>query len=197
MIWRWLFASLLLAGSSALAATEAPAPSPTAATPPQFHDIRGPLPANSLPPFLLTAGVLLLVGGLFLVVRRARHPSPSRPPTPTAHDPDAVDPLATLVDDYRRGICPGDQLIIRLDALVRDTLAARSGIPARSLTSVELRQALSHGTAYRLPFGLSPSKPLRSTQSGSFDSSGRTAQSTGSGRTVQSYESRGVRFRSG
>jgi hypothetical protein len=101
------------------------------------------LPANSLPPFLLTSGVLLLVGGLFLAVRRARHASPSRPPTPTAHDPDAVDPLATLVDDYRRGICPGDQLIIRLDGLVRDTLAARSGIPARSLTSVELRQALS------------------------------------------------------
>ncbi len=115
---------------------------PEQATPPvargDIRDIRGFLPMEGLPPFVLTGGLLLLAGGLLLARRRAR--SGARLPVPSIAAPD--DPLARLVADYREGRCPGDRLILRLDGLARDALAAGWGIPANRLTSRELRARL-------------------------------------------------------
>jgi hypothetical protein len=93
---------------------------------------------DGLPPFVLTGGLLLLVGGLLVVRRRAMTGAPPSTPPITQTE----DPLARLVSDYRTGRCPGDQLIIHVDGLVRDALAAGRGIPAHRLTSAELRAHL-------------------------------------------------------
>jgi len=121
---------LLCVASNALAAAE-------------LRDIRGPLALAGTPPFIVSGGMLLLLGGLFLLQRRRRrrrHSAAAPPPTAAARA-DAGDLLARLFADYQQGTCPGDQLVIRLDAIVRGGLAASRGIPAQRRTSAELREA--------------------------------------------------------
>jgi len=121
---------LLCVASNALAAAE-------------LRDIRGPLALAGTPPFIVSGGMLLLLGGLFLLQRRRRrrrHSAAAPPPTAAARA-DAGDLLARLFADYQQGNCPGDQLVIRLDAIVRGGLAASRGIPAQRRTSAELREA--------------------------------------------------------
>jgi len=123
---------LLCVASNALAAAE-------------LRDIRGPLALAGTPPFIVSGGMLLLLGGLFLLqrrlrLRRRRHDA-AAPPPPAAPRADAGDLLARLFADYQQGNCPGDQLVIRLDAIVRGGLAASRGIPAQRRTSAELREA--------------------------------------------------------
>lgn len=104
----------------------------------ELQDIRGPMQPDSLPPFTLTVGVLLAAGALLLLLGRRR--APAEPPSCTA--PAERDPLAVLAEEYRCGVCPGERVIVRLDALVRDALATRAGVPARHLTSWELGRRL-------------------------------------------------------
>lgn len=109
-----------------------------AVTPADLRDIRGPAGVDSLPPFALSGTVLLLIAGLFVARRHWRHMRQTALPPATVTD--ARDRLAALADDYRRGLCSAADLVVRLDALVRDTIASEAGIAARHLTSTELRQ---------------------------------------------------------
>lgn len=104
----------------------------------EIRDIRGPIAVDSLPPFALSGGMLLLIAGLFIARHRLRRRVPMRTP-PAADQPDARARLAMLADRYRQGRCTGVDLIIRLDALVREILASNTGVTARHLTSTELR----------------------------------------------------------
>jgi hypothetical protein len=114
-----------------------------------IHDIRGPVEMETLPPFVLTGGVLVLGGALLLVRRQARRPRREVTPPRAVRSP--ADLLASLADDFRRGACPGDLLIVHLDRLVRDALAARIGLPARRLTSLELRLRLAAADGVDVP----------------------------------------------
>jgi hypothetical protein len=107
-----------------------------ATAPIDIRDIRGPFVAEGLPPFALTGGALLLVGGLLIVRRRTRSGVPP-PPGVSRHDDRNL--LARLVADHRQGACRGDQIVVRLDGILRDSLAEATGIPAPMRTSVELR----------------------------------------------------------
>jgi hypothetical protein len=123
------------------------------ATPPSLHaanggagalrDIRAAVTIDTLPPFVLTGGVLLLASGMILLGRHLRRRSARQ--TGSVGGPAKADPLAGLADDWRRGACPATELALRLDALLRDTLANRAGIPARHLTSAELRRRMTVG----------------------------------------------------
>ena len=130
--------ALMLAASCAIAAASQPADSTRARAQTAIHDIRGPLPLPSVPPFVLSGGVLLLAAGLLLVSRRraAREPTAAAPATVTGRDADEL--LASIAADYRQGLCSGEQLLFRLDSLLCATLAASNGIPAPCLTSPEL-----------------------------------------------------------
>ena len=109
------------------------------AVPADIQDIRGPLPvAAGLPPFVLTALLLLVVGALWFVRRRRS----SAAPPPATPAPDARDLLARLVVDYRQGACDSEQVVLRLDGLLRRALAASTGIPAPWRTAAELRAVL-------------------------------------------------------
>jgi len=133
----WLRCSLALAvaAANALAAPAQPGPEAAAA---ELRDIRGPLPDDGLPPFVLTGGMLLLAGGLLLVRHTARRRQAAVLPSPAETRSGALDLLPDLLADYRHGAWTGEQLIIRLDELIRDHLSATTGIPCRSLTSAEL-----------------------------------------------------------
>jgi hypothetical protein len=138
---------LALATSAVLATPGDPEPPATGSAELAFRDIRGPLPIDGPPPFAVTGGVLLLAGGLFLVVRRAHRVRRGAPLPPCEPRPDPKAQLAELADAHRRGACPDDILIVRLDALVRDLLATTTGIPARCLTSAELTRAFTPAEA--------------------------------------------------
>ena len=138
---------LVLASSLVLAAPGDSEPPATGAAETSFRDIREPPPIGGLPPFAATAGVLLLAGALLLVVRRARRDRQGALPQPAEPRPDPRVQLAELADAHRRGSCPGDQLIVRLDALVRDVLATSTGIRARCRTSAELARTFAPAAA--------------------------------------------------
>jgi len=137
MAWLAHLLAILLAASGAFAATGQATDSARAAAAADIRDIRGPLPLASLPPFILSGGVLLLAVGLLLVRRRGVHQAaPMPPPGPPGSDSNEL--LARLAADYRHGACPGEQALILLDRLLRGALAANSGIPALRLTAAEL-----------------------------------------------------------
>ena len=102
-----------------------------------LRDIQGPLPVATLPPFLLSGGVLLLAAGLYFLRRRCHHPldPPQAVAAPTHAGEDA---LAVLAGAYRQGMCPGDQALAHLDALVRQTLSSATSLPAPHLTRPEI-----------------------------------------------------------
>ncbi len=104
------------------------------AAPAGLRDIQGPLPLETLPPFLFSAGVILLIA----VLARRRLHSPIRVAADAPTDASAANSLAALVADYRQGRCPGIQTLLHLDALVRDALTAATGIPAHCLTAQEI-----------------------------------------------------------
>lgn len=124
--------------AAGLGAAESPpgTPAPTAAA--AIHDIRGPVAVDSLPPFALTGGALLLAGGVFWLQRKLRRQQPAAGSPGADSRPAAGAVLASLAADYRRGACSGSQLIVCLDELLRSTLADRTGIAAQRLTSCEL-----------------------------------------------------------
>ena len=132
---------LLLAACGAFAAWGWAAASSPATVAVDIRDIRGPLPLSSLPPFILSGGVLLLAVVLLLVRRRrfhrGLHEAAPVPPA-VAPGPDAKALLARLAADYRQGACAGEQALMRLDRLLRSSLAASSGIHALQLTAAEL-----------------------------------------------------------
>jgi hypothetical protein len=107
------------------------------AAPLDIHDIHGPLPPEAVPPFILTGGMVLLFGWLFWL--RRRQPTAEVAPLQTLR-PDARTVMARLVAEYRDGICSREELCVRLDAIVRDVLGVRVGMPAHERTSTELRQ---------------------------------------------------------
>lgn len=104
-----------------------------------IRDIRGSIEVHGLPPFAMSGGALLLVVGLFLAHRHLRRNVQSEMPLATGR-PHLRDRLARLADDYRQERCSGDELIVRLDSLVRDALTNHAGIVAQRLTSAELRR---------------------------------------------------------
>ena len=112
-----------------------PAPPPAAAA---IHDIRGPVAVDSLPPFALTGGALLLAGSAFWLQRKLRRRQATVGSPGADGQPEASAVLARLAADYRRGACSGSQLIVCLDDLLRSTLADQTGIAAQRLTSSEL-----------------------------------------------------------
>ena len=135
-----LLVLLLSAAASTCAAQGQRAEMPTAPNSTDIRDIRAALPVAVTPPFALTGGLLLLVGGLFLIRRKLRRHAAVTPPPPGETGPAPGDLLARLGSDYRQGNIPGEQLIVRLDALIRSALAARTGVPAQRLTSAEFQQ---------------------------------------------------------
>lgn len=111
----------------------------TAAPAEELRDIRGPVAITTLPPFLLTGGTLLLLGGLLLWRRKPRAKPPAHSlitATISAHEQ-----LRQLAADYRRGVCSESELIPRLDRLLRDSIAVATGLPAPRLTTPELLAA--------------------------------------------------------
>lgn len=111
----------------------------TAASARELRDIRGPVAIATLPPFLLTSVMLLLLGGLLLWRRKSRaKPSARSAATVTVS---AHEHLRRLAADYRRGACSGSELILRLDSLLRECIAAETGLPAPRLTAQELLAA--------------------------------------------------------
>ena len=124
---------------AALAAASRAVSSAAEVAPGGLQDIRGPLPVDGFPPFALSGAVLLLAGATLAARRFARRPGALPPlPPPSAAAADPAGEVARLGHAYRGGSCSGEQAIVRLDALVRDALAVRAGIPARCLTSTEL-----------------------------------------------------------
>lgn len=140
---------LLFAVSSAWGAQGQPVESAPASSGADIHDIRGPVTTKGLPPFILTGGMLLLAGGGLVIHRHLRRKSRQQlvaMPLSLATRPDALALLARLAADYREGVCPGGQSIIRLDAWIRGALAEMTGMPALRLTSMELK--LQAGTCF-------------------------------------------------
>lgn len=112
-----------------------PAPSAPAA---DIRDIRGPVAVATLPPFALTGGALFLAGAVFLLHRNLRRRQAGFVSSAESRRPEAGEVLARLAADYRRGVCSGSELIVRIDELLRVTLAEKTGIVAQRLTSMEL-----------------------------------------------------------
>lgn len=130
-----------LATFSAQAAQPGPADPASAAVSADIYDIRGPLSSDILAPFVVTGGMLVLAAGLFFIRRNIRqHESTSMPDVAEPHL-DANDLLAGLATDFREGACSGEHAVIRLDGIVRGTIAARTRIPAQQLTSAELSRS--------------------------------------------------------
>lgn len=113
--------------------------SPALADQALLRDVRGPVPLEDMPPFLLTAGVLLLAVLLYRVLRRKPEYAQGNPTSPSP-EPTPVDRLERLLEEHRLGRGTDVLLVLRLDAWARDTLDATQGIPARRLTSVEVMQ---------------------------------------------------------
>ena len=103
-----------------------------------IRDIRGPVVVASLPPFALTGGALFVAGGVFLLHRKLRRRQTGFVATAESRRSDVGAALSRLAADYRRGICSGSELIVRIDDLLRVTLAEKTGIAAQRLTSTEL-----------------------------------------------------------
>ena len=125
---------------------EQPSVASVTAAPGGLRDIQGPLLQQTSPPFLFSGGVLLLIAVLLLVRRRIRTPNrvAAAAPTTAPTDASAAHSLAALIADYRQGSCSGIQTLLRLDTLMRDVLAAATGISAHCLTAPEiLAQAAS------------------------------------------------------
>jgi hypothetical protein len=134
-----------IAPSEALPSQAAPGIAPA-----EIRDIRNPLPEGGPPPFTLTLIGILLTGGATAAWFRVRRAGMA-PPAPVGADcrtPDCipdVDPcqaLELLAESYRRGEVPTELFCLRIAALVRADLAARSGLPASRLTSGELLEHL-------------------------------------------------------
>jgi len=111
----------------------------TAAPAQELRDIRSPVSIATEPPFLLTGGMLLLFGGLLLWRRKSRAKPPA--PFPATATVSVHERLQRLAADYRRGACSGSELILRLDSLLRESIAAETGLPAPRLTAPELLAA--------------------------------------------------------
>ena len=134
---RHLIALLLAASGFGAAQAQPGQPAPSAAAA-DIRDIRGPVAVDSLPPFALTGGALFVAGGVFLLHRKFRRRQAGFVSIAAASHPEASEVLARLAADYRRGACSGSELIVRLDDLLRATLADKTGIAAQRLTSTEL-----------------------------------------------------------
>lgn len=130
----------LVFAAAGLGAAESPpgTPAPPAAAAPAIHDIRGPVAVDSLPPFALTGGALLLAGSAFWLQRKLRRRQAAARSPGADNRPAVGAVLASLAADYRQGACSGSQLIVCLDDLLRSALADRTGIAAQRLTSSEL-----------------------------------------------------------
>lgn len=121
-------------------AVREPARAMASAAPADIHDIRLPQPGEGPPPFALTGAVLLLAVVLGLAYRRAARRRPAVTAVAATSFPDtADDALSRLAEAYRAGTCSGEDVILRLDALLRATLELGAGIPASRLTSAELQ----------------------------------------------------------
>lgn len=136
--WHYLIRLVVAICGSGLSPGQAVEPRPPVNSAAEIRDIRGPAPEDSLPPFALTGGALLVAGALLAIQRQAGRRQKARVPSPVAGPDDASEVLAGLAADYRHGVFAGDELIVRLDELLRRTLAERTGLPAQSLTSAEL-----------------------------------------------------------
>lgn len=128
----------LVFAAASLGAAESPPGTPAPPAAAAIHDIRGPVAVDSLPPFALTGGALLLAGSAFWLQRKLRRRQAPVGSPGADGQPAASAVLARLAADYRRGACSGSQLIVCLDDLLRSTLADRTGIAAQRLTSSEL-----------------------------------------------------------
>lgn len=76
------------------------------------------------------------------VGQRSRAPAQAPPPPEACSDPAAA--LDALVLSFRSGGLAAEALCLRIAALIRAELADRGGVPAASLTTVELLQRLAH-----------------------------------------------------
>lgn len=118
-------------------ATTAPAASS------DIRDLRGPLPAEGLPPFALTSFAILALGGAGVAWSRAgRKPLPPASAVPeTAVDP--LQSLGALAASFQSGALSAELLCLQLSVLLRLELGRRTGAPAPRLTSAELIQRLA------------------------------------------------------
>ena len=128
--------ALALLPAAPLAASSPTVPGAPAASPAEIMELRGPLPPSGLPPFALTC---LLLSGLLALVLAWLWLHRTRPiPAPPSENPeDPVETLGRLSAWYQRGDAPAGLLCTRVAALVRTTLASRTGLPAPRLTTGE------------------------------------------------------------
>lgn len=135
----WFAILLLLIAAAISAGPIAPAGASPSVIREDISDIRGPLPASGVPPFALTCLELLVAGGftaIWLKLRRRRTVLASLT-TETVGSP--VEILDQLAASYRVGCSTADLLCLHTAALVRTTLAFRTGLPASRLTTGELQ----------------------------------------------------------
>lgn len=110
-------------------------------------ELRGPLPLAGWPPFALTSLGLVAAAAAFAAWRRALRPPPL--PEPVAAAPPreacaaALPLLERLAARYGTGALPPGALCLELAALVRSTLACRTGLAASRLTTGELMERMA------------------------------------------------------
>lgn len=109
------------------------------AAPGQLRDIHGPIQIDGSLPFLWTAILLILIAAAWWAWHYYRRPVSLGVASAVAPQ----DPLSSLLVEYREGACTGAHFLLRLDPLLRQSIAASADIPALQLSSQELRIAMS------------------------------------------------------
>ncbi len=98
-------------------------------------DIKGPVPFQGLPPFALTA-LILVAGAIIASFLRRRSDRPVCSEPATASNPDSPDTLERLTSHYHQGLLGADELFCRLSELLAKGLPVSMG--QVGLTSTEL-----------------------------------------------------------
>lgn len=102
--------------------------------------VREIAPPSFAPPFIRSGiATLLLVVLLFLIHKRRQRSLPILPNIET-QSANAAALLAQLAESMRLGQCTNNQVITRLDALLRDEFENRAGWPACRSTTQELNE---------------------------------------------------------
>lgn len=118
---------------------------------PAIRALRGPLPPSGLPPFAVTAALLLCIFSIIWFRRRKAVRASVVPDQPDSPVSPRAQVALLLEEARRRQCCPAD-IVERLTHILRSHLAATGGTSAEHCTSQELIARLQRtGGAEVLP----------------------------------------------